>query len=492
MAVSILTNRVIGSGDGAARTFSFSDLIISKSSDLVVVKRNASGVETPLSEGTDSTTYSVSVTSFPGTGSIDYPASGGTLLVTGESIAMRSVRDITQAVDLENQGGYFADTQETAFDKLTYIAQQQQDDIDRSIKFAITSTFSGIAFPDPGASGEAITWKADNTLQNSAISGAAAVSVDETDIDTVKNKMVSNALAKGWEDYKDVGHLPLAGGTLTGGLTGTTMTLTGLATLTTAVLTGTLTLDKGADLTPAAAAITLGTDGNYFDVAAGNFATINGVAGTFFTLQMDGASTLTHHATNLDIPGEADYTSAAGAIIRGFMTGAATAQILAIINADGTPVGNKGVQQIVNVVDGAVASLTTVMAYDDNIPANDKGDEVMTLAITPKNASSVLVIRVQANCNLNSGGVHCVGALFVDAVSAALVVTAKQSSGAPLEGEYLILEHIVSAASTTARTYKFRMGPESSATFTFNGENGVRRGGGLGHSTMSITEILNP
>ncbi len=338
MAVSILTNRVIGNGNGVARTFSFSDVVISKSSDLVVVKRDVAGVETPLSEGASATTYSVSVTSFPGTGSIDYPASGGTLLVTGESIAMRSVRDLTQATDLENQGGYFADTQETAFDKLTYINQQQQDDIDRSIKFAVTSTFSGIAFPDPGTSGEAITWKADNTLQNSAISGATAVSVDETDTDVTKNKMVSNALAKGWEDYKDVGHLPLAGGTLTGLMTGTTLTLTGLATLTTALLTGTLTLDKGADLTPAAAAITLGTDGNYFDVVAGNFATINGVAGTFFTLQFDGVSVVTHHATNLDLPGEANFTSAAGDIMQGFLTGAATAQILAITKADGTAI----------------------------------------------------------------------------------------------------------------------------------------------------------
>jgi len=140
MAVSELTNRAIGNGNGVARTFSFSPVIISKSSDLVVVKRELSGDETPLSEGSSSSTYSVSVSAYPGTGSIDYPASGGSLLVTGESLSMKSVRELTQSTDLNNRGGYFSDTQETAFDKLTYICQQQQEEIDRAVKIPITDT----------------------------------------------------------------------------------------------------------------------------------------------------------------------------------------------------------------------------------------------------------------------------------------------------------------------------------------------------------------
>lgn len=145
MAVSILTDKVIGNGNGSARTFSFSDVVISKASDLVVTKRDANGVETPLSEGTTSTTYSVSVASYPGTGSIDYPASGGTLLASGESISMKPVRELTQAQDLNNQGGYFADTQETMFDKLTYICQQQQEEIDRSLKIPVTDVTTTLA-----------------------------------------------------------------------------------------------------------------------------------------------------------------------------------------------------------------------------------------------------------------------------------------------------------------------------------------------------------
>lgn len=140
MAVSILTNRVVANGNDVATVFSFSDIVISKSSDLVVVKRDIAGNETTLAEGSSSTTYSVSVSAYPGTGSITYPAVGGTPLATGEKLAMRSVRDITQDVDLENQGGYFPDVQEGAFDKLTYICQQQQDELDRSLKIPTTDT----------------------------------------------------------------------------------------------------------------------------------------------------------------------------------------------------------------------------------------------------------------------------------------------------------------------------------------------------------------
>jgi len=145
MAVSILTNRVIGNGNGSATTFSFSDIIISQSSDLVVTKRDANGTETVLTEGTGTTNYSVSVSSYPGTGSITYPATLGTKLASGESVAMKSVRALTQGNDLNNQGGYFADTQETMFDKLTYITQQIQEELDRAVKIPVTDVSTTLA-----------------------------------------------------------------------------------------------------------------------------------------------------------------------------------------------------------------------------------------------------------------------------------------------------------------------------------------------------------
>jgi hypothetical protein len=74
-----------------------------------------------------------------------------------------------------------------------------------------------------------------------------------------------------------------------------------------------LKLDKGADIA-SATALVLGTDGNYFDVTGTTTITsISTVkAGTQVLLQFDGALTLTHHATDLVLPGGLNITTAAG------------------------------------------------------------------------------------------------------------------------------------------------------------------------------------
>ena len=70
---------------------------------------------------------------------------------------------------------------------------------------------------------------------------------------------------------------------------------------------------KGSDIA-SASALTLGTDGNYFDVTGTT--TITSIntwnVGDIAILQFDGALTLTHHATNLILPGGANITTAAG------------------------------------------------------------------------------------------------------------------------------------------------------------------------------------
>ena len=71
---------------------------------------------------------------------------------------------------------------------------------------------------------------------------------------------------------------------------------------------------KGADVA-SAAALTLGTDGNYFDITGTTAITSIGDLGgdgTVIKLHFDGALTLTHHATDLILPGAASITTAAG------------------------------------------------------------------------------------------------------------------------------------------------------------------------------------
>ena len=78
-------------------------------------------------------------------------------------------------------------------------------------------------------------------------------------------------------------------------------------------MAGLLKLAKGADVA-SANALTLGTDGNYFDITGTTAITSIGTLGigTLIGLHFDGILTLTHHSTNLILPGGANITTAAG------------------------------------------------------------------------------------------------------------------------------------------------------------------------------------
>ena len=72
---------------------------------------------------------------------------------------------------------------------------------------------------------------------------------------------------------------------------------------------------KGADIA-SDTALTLGKDGNQFDVTGTTAITsiaTQGI-GSYITLHFDGALTFTHHSTNLILPGAANITTAAGDI----------------------------------------------------------------------------------------------------------------------------------------------------------------------------------
>lgn len=185
MTVETQVNQVTANGTGSATVFSFSPVVITESSDLEVTKVNVDGSETLLSEGSTSTTYSVSVASYPGTGSITYPASGGTPLTNGQSLKMRRKLPLLQEVSLSNQGGYHPKTQERALDRLTMIAQQHQNELDRAPKFTVgadlaTGPFNPSTIPTPvpgyaliaNAAGTGFGWAA--TVSQSLVDQALA------------------------------------------------------------------------------------------------------------------------------------------------------------------------------------------------------------------------------------------------------------------------------------------------------------------------------
>jgi hypothetical protein len=102
--------------------------------------------------------------------------------------------------------------------------------------------------------------------------------------------------------------------------------------------------EKGGDIASASPTV-IDTDGDYFDVTGTtNFSAFTVAADRQFTLQFDGILTMTHHATNLDLPGEANITTAAGDVATFQSTAANQVQCINYTRADGTAiVGASGV-----------------------------------------------------------------------------------------------------------------------------------------------------
>lgn len=67
---------------------------------------------------------------------VTYPNTG-TILPTGWKAIVRRVIPKTQGLDLINQGDYEAEDQETAYDRLTKINQDQAEELQRCVKFPL-------------------------------------------------------------------------------------------------------------------------------------------------------------------------------------------------------------------------------------------------------------------------------------------------------------------------------------------------------------------
>jgi hypothetical protein len=493
MTVSNQTKKVTGTGNDSATVFSFSPMVLpTDSTQLVVVHTDADGVETTLSEGTGASAYAVTVTSYPGTGSITYPEDEVTPLPTGEFVTMKRVLTLEQQTDLENQGGYFPEVQETQFDLLLMIDLQQQEVLDRSFAFPVTYTGGASAeIPTPTAL-TYLRWNtAGDALENAALNAiGTAVASDAT-----PGGVSLSAGASGTsDDYSRADHVHLLptvsvakGGT--GSTTAAAAVIAlGAPSLTTVnSFTKTQSWVKGADIA-SATTLVLGTDGNFFDVTGTTAITgITVAAGTLFMLQFDGVLTFTDGAS-LTLPTNANITTAAGDVAICFATAANTVTVLHYSRTSGAGLAAhpSGVVQQVISQDGAVATGTTTMPDDDTIPQITEGNEFMTVAITPKSSSNILVIEVEAVASYNGIDNLTLG-LFQDSTANAIasVLDYQSTSTQP---KTIGARYRMTAGTTSATTFKVRIGASAAGTVTFNGLGAGRLLGGNIASHIMVTE----
>ena len=159
----------------------------------------------------------------------------------------------------------------------------------------------------------------------------------------------------------------------------------------------------------------------------------------------------------------------------------------------GKPIVNStgSVLQVVNYQFGSVLNLgNALFPYDDTIPQISEGGEVMTLAITPTAATSKLIVDVLVNTSPTLSGEKMVVALFQDTTANAIACVSEEF----YDAGYMVaipLKYYVSASSTSARTYKVRLGRTDSHgnPVTVNGYNGARKFGGVLATSITITEI---
>ncbi len=153
-----------------------------------------------------------------------------------------------------------------------------------------------------------------------------------------------------------------------------------------------------------------------------------------------------------------------------------------------TVIGAGAVLQVVNTQSGALATGTTVMVLDDTIPQITEGNEYMTLAITPTNASNKLLITVCAFLSHNQSGSWMLGALFQDSTANALAGFQNFQQTATAVSP-VHLTHYMTAGTTSSTTFRFRAGAHQAGTTTFNGTTAARLFGGVMASSITITEI---
>ena len=303
-------------------------------------------------------------------------------------------------------------------------------------------------------------------------------------------------------------------------------------------LLGAMNWVKGADIA-SATTINLTT-------ATGNAVHVTGTtqidavtlgSGMWRLVIFDGILTLAHSATANNLPGGANITTAANdralywsdgttvycvaynkasgkatvapavGEVTGYGTGVATALAInvgsagapvvfngalgtpssgSLANCTGYPVpAGAQVQAVEATPVVSVVTCSTLIPDDDTIPQNTEGDEVITVTITPTSATNRLRIEFNAP-HIGAGGVDDIGvALFQDSTANALAA----GRGRNPSRLQLSLVHEMAAGTTSATTFKIRIGGTGVTCYVNGNGAGARIFGGVAAARLRVTEI---
>jgi hypothetical protein len=132
--------------------------------------------------------------------------------------------------------------------------------------------------------------------------------------------------------------------------------------------------------------------------------------------------------------------------------------------------------------------LTNVIPFDDTIPQNTEGTEILSVSITPRFASSQILCRFLGAGDVKPEAVSSCAALFRSGSVSAIASTFWAS---PLHyTQAMAIEYLDSPATTSALTYTIRVGPGAAGFLVFNGVHDyIRFLGGSSRAVLTLQEI---
>ena len=121
------------------------DFKIFADADLTVIIRSTTGTETVK---TLNTHYTVSGAGNDAGGNVTFTT--GNTPADQETVVIQRKLGLTQGTDYVANDPFPAESHEEALDRLTFITQQIQEEVDRSIKASVTNTISSTEFAISG------------------------------------------------------------------------------------------------------------------------------------------------------------------------------------------------------------------------------------------------------------------------------------------------------------------------------------------------------
>ena len=131
---------------------------------------------------------------------------------------------------------------------------------------------------------------------------------------------------------------------------------------------------------------------------------------------------------------------------------------------------------------------TTTIPMDNTIPQKTEGDEYLTITHTPLNTANRLVITAQFQISPSALSTPII-ALFQDTASNALAAAFTSSVPSANYVTQAILRYEMAAGTTSATTFKIRIGMNVAGTLTVNGFSGNSYFGGTMYSHIQVEEF---